>query len=215
MQNTSSPDPFTPAVAAHHNDILNAGFARQCLRVALTLAVAVLVSGAGNAIEGWFLAHPERLYFATVDGKIVPIQPTSKPAYSTTDVIAFGADNIRNSFNLDFVHYKSQMAAQSASYSDAGFAAYHREMSASKIIETIEKEKMNLSVMVGPGALYKKGLVGDYYTWVIQYPVTVQLFGSSSQTQEQHFIFTQTLSRADVKEKPRGLEITNIVTQPK
>ncbi|EAS8622556.1 conjugal transfer protein TraM, partial [Salmonella enterica] len=51
-----------------------------------------------------------------------------------------------------------------------------------------------------------------HYSWEIQYPVTLQLMGQNTNLPEQRFIFQIMIQRADVSEKPHGLEVAQLIS---
>lgn len=205
-------DTFEHAVRLQNERALGAAFAHRCLTVVLWMAPALVLSIAVNGYLGWKVAHPDVKYFATQDGRVVELKPTNKPNHSQMDVSAFGADTIRKSFTLDFVHYRDQMTEAGPSYDDQGYSGYYKALVSSNVLKAIERERMNLSVDVGPGVISSKGLLGDKYAWEFQYPVTLKLDGQQTNSPAQRFIFTQRIQEADVRVKPKGLEVTQVIT---
>nr|WP_260630667.1 DotI/IcmL family type IV secretion protein [Pseudomonas syringae]UVN18255.1 hypothetical protein pPsy0462b_00110 [Pseudomonas syringae] len=65
------------------------------------------------------------------------IIPTDKPGHSRRDVSAFGADTIRQSFTLDFVHYRDQMTQLGERYSEVGFQDYYKTLVASNLLKAV------------------------------------------------------------------------------
>lgn len=207
-------DAYAAALRLQHGNELNAEFARKTLSVCLVLGAALFISIGVNGFLGYQVAHPPTRYFATTNGNIIPIIPTSLPAYKTADVMDFGARAIRNAFRIDFLNYRNQMSSHADDFSQAGFVDYYKAMSGSNLLGYVRDKKMNMTVQVGDGTLYRSGLWNDgRYAWQIQYPVTIHLAGQTSSLPEQPFIFTLLIERADVTQKPVGLEITQLVTR--
>ncbi len=210
--NPADADIFAHAVEAQKKRELGADFAHRCLTALTWVGAALVLSVGVNGYLGWQVAHPPVKYFTTENGRIVKVVPTDKPGFSRSDVSAFGADTIRNSFTLDFVHYRDQMTGVSGDYSEAGFKDYYKALATSNVLKAVRDQRMNLSVEVGPGVIRSSGTLGDRYMWEFQYPVTLKLHGQQTGSPPLHFIFTQRIQRADVNEKPAGLEVTQVIT---
>lgn len=71
---------------------------------------------------------------------------------------------------------------------------------------------MNLTNSVEPGVITSRGVIGGRYTWEFQYPVTLRLQGQNSSSPPLRYIFTLRVQQADVRLKPKGLEVTQTIT---
>ncbi|HGV1645672.1 TPA: DotI/IcmL/TraM family protein [Escherichia coli] len=94
------------------------------IKALLCTGTCLLISITGNAIQYWHSTNVEREYFATDNGRLVRLAPTSQPAWSQNDAMAFGSQALATAFNLDFVHYRSQISSLSPRFSDEGFVGY-------------------------------------------------------------------------------------------
>lgn len=208
--------PFMASVQLYKERMLDANFARQCLKVALIAATASLLQLSLTTWFAWQALHPPTKYFATYKGSVLPQYPTSEPAYSDDDIIAFGDKLVRNSFQLDFKNYRAQISSQQQQYSEAGFASYYSALTHSNLFEKVVKEKMLLSANVTrKGMIYRRGREGvdGPYIWEIQYPVTLSLDGQNHSLPPQNFIFTLRIQRTDVNLKPEGIEAVSVITR--
>lgn len=203
---------YVHAITAQRQRELGAEFAHRCLKALIWVATALVLALALIGFLGWQVAFPPIKYFATENGRVVPIQATDKPAFSDRDVSAFGADTIRESFTLDFVHYKDQTTRLSERYSDVGYQDYYKALTTSNVLASVTDRRMNLSSEIGPGVIRSKGLLGDVFTWEYQYPVTLRLDGQQTGSPAQNFIFTLRIQRTDVQVKSKGLEVTQVIS---
>lgn len=203
---------FEHAMALQRSRELGAAFAHRCLSVLLWIGPALVLSVSVNIYLGWEVANPAVKYFTTEKGRVVRVFPLDKPGFSQIDVAAFGADTIRESFTLDFVHYRDQMTRLGERYSEVGFQDYYKALTASNVLAAVKDQRMNLSVDVGPGVIRSKGELGDVYAWEFQYPVTLKLDGQQTSSPAQRFYFTQRIQQTDVRVKNAGLEVTQIIT---
>ncbi|MEB0222238.1 DotI/IcmL/TraM family protein, partial [Pseudomonas sp. AB12(2023)] len=200
------------AMAGQRHRELGAAFAHRCLIVLLWVGVGLALSIGLNIYLGWQVAHAPVKYFTTENGRVIPAFPLDKPGFSQSDVAAFGADTIRNSFTLDFVHYRNQMTAVSEDYSEMGYPDYYKALTTSNVLAAVRDQRMNLSVEVGPGVIRSRGAPGGIFTWEFQYPVTLKLEGQQSSSPPQRFIFTQRIQQTDVRVKHKGLEVMQVIT---
>ncbi|MBO1811651.1 DotI/IcmL/TraM family protein, partial [Serratia ureilytica] len=53
---------------------------------------------------------------------------------------------------------------------------------------------------------------GGRYAWEFQYPVTLKLDGQQESGLPQRFIFTLRIQQTDVRTKPAGLEVTQVIS---
>lgn len=210
------PVPYMAALELQQKNMLNAGFARKALQVALIASAVSLLQLPVNAWLAWQVAHPPVRYFATYNGNVLAQHPTSEPAYTDDDVIAFGERLIRDAFQLDFKNYRTQIGDQQQKFSPEGFSSYYTALTGSNLFEKVKTEKMLMSANVTrKGTIYRRGREGEDgpYMWEIQYPVTLSLDGQTHSLPSQNFIFTVHIQRTDVSVKPTGIEAASIVTR--
>lgn len=208
--------PFIASMQLQKERMLDATFARRALKVALIASTVSLLQLPLTAFLGWQVAHPPTKYFATYKGSVLEQYPTSEPAYSDDDIIAFGDKLIRDSFQLDFKNYRVQISNQQQKYSEAGFVSYYSALTSSNLFEKVVKDKMLLSAnTTRKGMIYRRGResADGRYMWDVQYPVTLSLDGQTRSLPPQNFIFTVRIQRTDVSQKPEGIEGDSIVTR--
>lgn len=203
---------FVHAQNAQRQRELGVAFAHRCLTALIWVGSALVLAIVVIGLLIWQVAHPPVKYFTTENGRIVPVKPKNEPAFSDSDVSAFGADTIRRSFTLDFIHYQDQINNVKDDYDDVGYTGYFKALNSSNILASVKGQRMNLSVDVGPGRIQAKGQQGGVYAWEYQYPVTLKLDGQVTGSPAQRFIFTQRIQRADVQVKNKGLEVVQLIT---
>ncbi len=203
---------FVHAQSAQRERELGVAFAHRCLTALIWTGSALVLAVVVIGLLAWQVAHPTVKYFTTEKGRIVPVKPRGEPAFSDSDVSAFGADTIRRSFTLDFNHYKDQINDVKDDYDDVGYEGYYKALNSSNILSSVKEQRMNLSVEVGPGRIRAKGLQGEVFTWEYQYPVTLKLDGQVTGSPAQRFIFTQRIQRTDVQVKNKGIEVVQLIT---
>lgn len=125
----------------HKANQLNVEFTRKSLTANVWQGASQFVAMIIIGCLVYAVLHPPVKYFATQDGRIIPLHPTNKPAYSDTDVIDFGNRVISEAFTLDFVNYRSQMNKLIPRFSDAGFQSYYTALTQSNILSAIKDKK--------------------------------------------------------------------------
>nr|WP_280959800.1 DotI/IcmL family type IV secretion protein [Escherichia coli]QWP89276.1 hypothetical protein IHCLGBEB_00079 [Escherichia coli] len=182
------------------------------IKALLCTGTCLLISITGNAIQYWHSTNVEREYFATDNGRLVRLAPTNQPAWSQNDAMAFGSQRPQNLSNLDLCTINYRFL--SPRFSDEGFAGYVNALQASNILETIKKEKMNLTATTGAGVLVRQGQMSDgVWFWTFQYPVRMRLVGQTTSKPEQSFVFEITIQRVDPRLKPSGMEIRQMISR--
>ena len=213
VQPLENPEAYEHSVHAQHERTLGAGFARSCLKALLVSLLGNLILAIATCVLIWAYMNVPREYFATENGRITRIYATENPVWKESDVRQFGADIISQAFTLDFVHYREQMTAASPGFSEEGFAGYNQALTTgSNILALVKDKRMNLTNTVEPGVIARRGVIGGRYTWEFQYPVTMRLQGQNSSTPPLRYIFTLRIQQADPRLKPRGLEVTQTIT---
>lgn len=223
MQTTQEPVSSKPAGVDNYDAVaaaadfeedrkIGAKFAHKCMNALIwalgLLAFMVCICG----FLAWRVAYPPMKYFTTENGRVTPIYPLDEPAFSQSDVAHFGADVIRKSFTLDFVHFKNQMTALGDLYSEQGYEGYYQALISSNLLAAVRDKRMNLDVDVGPGVIRSRGQPGGVFTWEFQYPVTLKLQGQQTSSPPQRFIYTLRIQRVDVQRKNAGLEVIQVIT---
>lgn len=204
---------YEHAVTAQHANSLGAAFAHRCLAVAMWSCATSTGLIIVVAVLAWMVYHPAKEYFSTENGRITRVYPVDKPVWSESDVRQFGADTISRAFTLDFVHFRDQMTGVSPDFSEEGFVGYNKALTVgSNILALVRDKRMNLTNSVEPGVITSRGVIGERYTWEFQYPVTLRLQGQNSSSPPLRYIFTLRIQQADVRLKPKGLEVTQTIT---
>ncbi|CDW59095.1 DUF3625 and IcmL domain containing protein [Trichuris trichiura] len=150
----NSGDIYNPVLRTIAQSEQRAALVPGLVRALLYSGAALCISLVANGIQYWHATGVTREYFATDNGRLVRLAPTSQPAWSQSDVMNFGSMTLSEAFNLDFVHYRKQITTQAPRFSEAGFAGYVNALQASNILDTIKKEKFNLTTTIGAGCAW-------------------------------------------------------------
>lgn len=168
---------YDEAVRLQNEQALGATFARKLLTSNLILGTAFLLTTSLSAVTLWKVYHPDNHYFATENGRVTPIYPLNKPAWSMEDIAGFGADTLQRAFTMDFVHYRQQMTSVMTRFTNQGYADYYKALTSSNVLKMVRDQRMNLSTTVSPGVVHSQGIINGIYTVRVQYPVSLKLDG--------------------------------------
>ncbi|WP_039031264.1 DotI/IcmL/TraM family protein [Leclercia adecarboxylata] len=186
----------------------------ELMKANLRMGIALLVSIILNAALVWAIVQQPRDYFATDNGRLVRLAPTTEPAWSQDDAIAFGSNALMRAFNLDFVHYREQVSSAAPLFSEDGHASYIQALTSSNIYDALRRERMNLTGTVGAGVVVRRGRLSDgTWFWTMQYPMRLRLVGQTTSKPEQPFVFEITIQRVDPRLKPVGMEIRQMISR--
>lgn len=189
--------------------------AEGLVKLVIILSVTCFVLVISNAITLWFALHPDRQYFATENGKIIPLVPTSQPYQSSATVIQFARDSILQSFSLDFKNYKGQLELVRKHFTPKAYAAFLKSMKESGVFRTAIEKQLVMSITADTGVLTKEGVsVNGRYVWIVEFPIEILLSGGSYKLVPQRFLATVRIERIPTSESPSGIAIAQIVTVP-
>lgn len=212
--NQPASDPLEDAVNMMETAEKRQKMAPELMKSNFILSIALLACILIIIVLGWKLFLQPRDYFATDNGRLVRLAPTSEPAWSQDDAIAFGSQALMRAFNLDFVHYREQTSSVAPLFSEDGYPSYIQALTASNILDALRKDRMNLTTTVGAGVVVRRGRLADgTWFWTMQYPVRMRLVGQTTSRPEQPLTFEITIQRVDPRQKPVGMEIRQMISR--
>ncbi len=112
----NSGDIYNPVLRTIAQSEQRAALVPGLVRALLYSGAALCISLVANGIQYWHATGVTREYFATDNGRLVRLAPTSQPAWSQSDVMNFGSMTLSEAFNLDFVHYRKQITTQAPAF---------------------------------------------------------------------------------------------------
>ena len=196
---------YDEAIRLQNEQALGATFARKLLTSNLILGTAFLLITSLSGVTLWKVYHPDNHYFATESGRVTPIYPLNKPAWSMEDIAGFGADTIQRAFTMDFVHYRQQMTSVMTRFTNQGYADYYKALTSSNVLKMVRDQRMNLSTTVSPGVVHSQGIINGIYT------VSLKLDGQERSLPAANYIIELTIQQTDPREKPLGLEVRQTI----
>jgi intracellular multiplication protein IcmL len=207
-------DALDPAVRQHEERQERASLKSGYVRLALLLGASNVLLVMGLLVALWFAVHPTREYFASDNGRIIPLVPQSQPYRTAADVIDFAKRTVEHSFTLDFLSYQANLEAVRGNYTRPGFKSFLDNLVSSQILNMVRNQRMNLTVSTGTGIIAKEGEVDGTYVWEVRMPVALKLAGQTTQMPEQKMMATIEVRRIPTLDSIEGIAVANIVTTP-
>ena len=96
----NSGDLYNPVLRTIAQSEQRAALVPGLVRALLCSGAALCISLVANGIQYWHATGVTREYFATDNGRLVRLAPTSQPAWSQSDVMNFGSMTLSEAFNL-------------------------------------------------------------------------------------------------------------------
>jgi len=207
-------DAVAPAAAAAQEQNKLRRWTGSILKSNYLLASALLVLTVTNAV-GWFFAlNREREYFASDNGRILPLVPLSTPYRKPAEVIQYVSSTLNQALSLDFLNWRADQESIRGKFSKNGFASYLKALEESGIMDRVRKQRMNLTNSTFTGVVSWEGNNEGIYNWIVQVPVELHLVGQNTELPTQRFLATVRVSRTSTLDSIDGLAIEQIVTAP-
>ncbi len=100
----NSGDIYNPVLRTIAQSEQRAALVPGLVRALLQQRRALCISLVANGIQYWHATGVTREYFATDNGRLVRLAPTSQPGWSQSDVMNFGQHYAERSLQSRFVH---------------------------------------------------------------------------------------------------------------
>ena len=137
----------------------------------LALLLLLVINGLLVVGIGYKLTHPpQSQYFAmTPDGRIINAHALTDPVQTDDFVLQWTADNVRQAFSQDYLHYRWQLQQVADSFTPNGWHDFLSSMQKSNNLKTLVSLKMvsDATITKSP-VITEKMVVGGHYAWKIQ-----------------------------------------------
>lgn len=155
-----------------------------------------------------FLNPPEPQYFAMSDQyQLIQFHPLSDPVFNNNYVLQWTADAVRQSFALDFVHWRDQLQRASDNFTPIGWHWFLTALQRSGNLDTLTKLMMVSSATItGSPVLINHAVLNDRYVWTIELPIMIT-YTNASKTIQQPLKIAVMVARMPVQSNPSQLAI--------
>ena len=160
-----------------------------------------------------FTRDPEPRYFATENGRLVPLAPLNIPYVTQAFMFSWVAEAIGAAYTLDFQNYRKQAQDSRKFFTFDGFEDYKSSIKASGHLQYILDNRVLSSAVAEPvPVIINEGVVNGVYMWKIRIPLTI---GYQTQTQRlnQKYIATLVVVRMPTHENPYGIGISQLIVR--
>lgn len=163
------------------------------------------------------LTTPKPQFFATTpDLRVVALSPLSEPFINDEAIVNFSSKVVSESMSLDFRRWKETLMRVKPDYSDAGFKSFTTALQASGTLESIQKLRLiSVVALDGVPRITAQGVLSGSYAWKITVPIIIEYEGASGPTNKQVLDAEMLIMRADVRLKPKGVEVHQIFLKPR
>jgi intracellular multiplication protein IcmL len=161
-----------------------------------------------------FFGHqqPRSYYFATTsDGRLITIVPLAEPNMSDTAVTTWVGNNLPQVYNLDFVHYRSQLQSMQGLFTPYGWQEFI-QASGPLLSNIISQRLVVTATLTNVPIIVQKGLINGVYSWQVQVPLLISS-QSGDQQSTQNVIIRMIVQRVNNIASQQLLGISQIVQQ--
>lgn len=161
-------------------------------------------------LGGLLLSTPQPKYYATTTaGEVVPMHSLSQPVITNDYLLQWASLATRTAFNLDFVHYQSQLNSAQSDFTSSGWTQFTKAMKDSGLLDTVLDKKLEMSAVIsGPPVILSTAVIHGRFTWRVQLPVLVT-FSSASATTQARWLVTMNIQRISTLDAYKGIQISD------
>lgn len=159
--------------------------------------------------------YKQDVYFAaTPDGRMQELPPLSEPYVSVNGVSNWTAQAITETYSLDFRNYPKTLARVKDYYSKQAWKEISEQIQ--PFLESLDNKRLVISAVAdeAPRLLAEGVYQNMRYCWKLEFPLTLT-FQIAGGTETYRWLVQVLVSRANVMEKPEGLEILQFVVRTK
>ncbi|EKD72543.1 MAG: IcmL protein [uncultured bacterium] len=192
----------------------NAFYRDNYRRVVFALLIVFLINVLlVTAIIYRFLNPPQPQYFATNSQyQLIKYHPLSDPVVNNNFVLQWVADAVRQSFSLDFIHWRQQLQQASNNFTTPGWTFFLAAYKQSGDLTSLVNLKMvaDATVTAAPVIQYENVLDGRY-VWKIQLPVMITYTNGMGKIINQPLKVTVIVVRVPVSDNPNQIAINEFL----
>ena len=190
------------------NGFYNDQYKSSLILLLITFVVNVLLGLSILYVAG----HPPvpQYFPATNDYKLIELHPLTDPTVSDKFVAQWASLAAQRAYNLDYVHWKSQMQDSSANFTDAGWNDFLSTMKSSGNLRSLlDLHLVSIAKVTGSPQIIAEMVVGGRYAWKISVPMEVLYTGDKKISQTMKL--TLIVVRAPAAKYPSRIAINNYI----
>lgn len=205
----SGPEGLT--IILMRNAFYRDNYKRALFAVFILFCINVLLLG---AILHRYLNPPAPQYFATnPQYQIIKWHPLSDPVVDDNYVLQWVTTAVRQSFSLDFIHWRQQLQSASINFTPAGWHWFLSAFKQSGDLDTLVKLSMvSDAVVTGSPVIEKKAVLNGRFVWEVQMPMMIT-YTSVKKTIRQPLKITLLVERVSVVDSPYRIAINQFLPE--
>ncbi len=182
-------------------------------RVALALLLVMLIDFALAFNVVYKFTHPPapQYFAATDDGRLINIHPLSDPVVSDDFVLQWASTAVRQTFALDYVHWREQLQGVSDYFSTDGWKWFLQALQGTNNLKTlVDLQMVSSATITGAPQLLDRAVLNGRYAWKISIPVLIT-YASTSKNFNLPATVTLVVVRMPITEAPARIAINNFI----
>ena len=159
-----------------------------------------------------FTHPPEPQYFgATDDGRIISVHPLSDPVVSDDFVLQWASTAVRQTFALDYVHWREQLQGVSDYFSANGWNWFLQALQGTNNLKTlVDLQMVSSASITGAPQLLDHAVLNGVYAWKISIPILIT-YASATKNFNLPATVTLVVVRMPITEAPARIAINNFI----
>ena len=190
-----------------YQEKINERLTKVCLYLSSLLIVSIGIIG--------FLALREvkPVYFATNQAmQLVAMTPLDQPLQTDQALKSWAAQAMIDIFNLDFVHYKRQVADLRRYFTKEAFISFRKSLKDEGHLKILQQYRAVMhGVCTGPPVITAQGVLDNKMTWELNVPFQLAYETSEKVLSNQKLNIRLRLKRVSTAEYAAGLAITQLI----
>ena len=156
---------------------------------------------------------PSQKYFFSTDttGQIIRLYPTTEPVMTNAMVLNWASQNVPNIYQIDFIHYRSQLNAMEPYFTQTGWSQFQSTF-ASQLTEIINNQYIVSASPNGVPVVTGTGVFEGTFVWQVQMPL-ILYFQKGSTVTSRNILLTLVISRVNNVVSDQLLGISQIIQQ--
>ena len=136
-------------------------------------------------------------------GRVYKLETTEKP-FLTPDAVTNWSEKLaRDSFTLNFVNYKGQLANLQSRFTTGAYKAFLDEMQKSGVMAQITTNRLVLSTSTEPAKIIGSSVLDGHYVWEIDVPMIIALNSAAEKTERtMKVVIKLMVQRVDMQLNP-------------
>ncbi|MCR5815088.1 MAG: DotI/IcmL family type IV secretion protein [Desulfovibrio sp.] len=192
-----------------------AGMSRKLLHLCLLLLFAFVLSLSGLLVLALREEHP--VYFGVnQEMQIMPMYPLSEPLYSDAALTSWAAQTAIAIFNLDFLHWREQLAASRSAFTKKAYLGFRRSLQDEGHLRILSQYRALMhGIIAGMPVIVAKGMLENRMTWEVEVPFALAFETSDRVLSRQSFLISMRIQRVSTAEYVKGIAICQMIVVEK